>query len=80
MRPLIAKLDAQGDNSVLGKPGTPSEQVVFAMDDENLSVNTQKQAGGQRQFGFERVYNPASTTQEDVFSEVAPLLTSLLDG
>ena len=79
VRPLIASLDSQGDKDSLGKAGTPSEQVVFVADEENISVNTPKPSGGQRGFEFERVFNPQAT-QENIFSDVAPLLTSLLDG
>ena len=83
VRKLIAAIDSGGDQESLGKPGTPSERVVIAENDqETITVMPSKPIGGQVQkksFEFERVYSP-NNTQEDVFKDVAPLLTSLLDG
>ena len=81
MRPLLAELDSGGDIDLLGLPGTPAEEVVQPMDDETLSVTVPNQSGGlkTKMFEYERVYNPTDT-QAQVFDDVAPLLTSLLDG
>ncbi|XP_048577645.1 kinesin-like protein KIF25 isoform X2 [Nematostella vectensis] len=81
LRPLIGVIDAHGDGNI-GQAGTPSEQVVHAIDEETLSVVPNKPGGGASQpkiYEFERVYNE-ETDQKAVFSDVAPLLTSLLDG
>lgn len=63
----------------LGRPGTASEQVVHALDDENISVNSSKPASVPKAFEFEHVYFPGDA-QELIFEEVQPLITSLLDG
>lgn len=52
------------------------------LDEEKLMVRPTKPVGGQMQrkeFEFERVYSP-DTDQQSLFEDVAPLLTSLLDG
>ena len=62
--------------------GTPSEKVVELLDEEKILVKPSKPIGGQlqkKEFEFERVYGP-ETDQESLFDDVAPLLTSLLDG
>ena len=82
MRPLIAALDSGGVKKDLGKAGTAFEQVVNVIDDENVSVLPNKAMAGSIQkkiFEFERVYEQ-SASQEFVFEDVSPLLTSLLDG
>jgi len=82
VRPMLAELDSGGDPDLLGLPGTPSEEVVVAQDDENVSVSATIKDGSAtkaKAFEFERVYNPADS-QNNVFDDVAPLLTSLLDG
>ncbi|KFV72149.1 Kinesin-like KIF25, partial [Struthio camelus australis] len=58
-----------------------SEKVAYAADDETVLVkcNRPGHASINRTFQFERVYN-ASESQDTVFADVAPLLTSLLDG
>ena len=82
MRPLIAAIDSAGVNRDLGKAGTASEQVVNVIDDETISVLPNKAISGpiqRKQFEFERVYDQ-DASQEFVFEDFAPLLTSLLDG
>lgn len=82
LRPLISRLDSPGDEESLGREGTPSERVVALLDEEKLMVRPTKPVGGQMQrkeFEFERVYSP-DTDQQSLFEDVAPLLTSLLDG
>lgn len=82
LRPLISRLDSPGDEDSLGREGTPSERVVDLLDEEKLMVRPTKPVGGQMQrkeFEFERVYSP-DTDQQSLFDDVAPLLTSLLDG
>nr|XP_057912827.1 kinesin-like protein KIF25 isoform X2 [Doryrhamphus excisus] len=57
------------------------EQIVHAISDETVVVNCMK-AGvpvQSKMFEFERVHGPEDS-QETVFEEVKPLLTSLLDG
>ncbi|XP_028414826.1 kinesin-like protein KIF25 [Dendronephthya gigantea] len=82
VRPLIAALDSGGVSKDLGKAGTAFEQVVNVVDDETVSVRPNKAMSGSIQkkiFEFERVY-AQDATQEFVFEDVSPLLTSLLDG
>ena len=82
MRPLIAALDSGGVSKDLGKAGTVCEQVVNVIDDETVSVLPNKAMSGTIQkkiFEFERVYEQ-NATQEFVFEDFSPLLTSLLDG
>ena len=70
------------DEDSLGMSGTPSEKVVEVLDEEKIQVKPSKPIGGQMQkkdFEFERVYGP-ETDQHSLFDDVAPLLTSLLDG
>lgn len=81
LRPLISRLDSPGDEDSLGLAGTPSERVVDRLDDEKLMVRPAKPVGGQMQrkeYEFERVYTDID--QKSLFDDVAPLLTSLLDG
>ncbi|KAM9797823.1 kinesin-like protein KIF25 [Neosynchiropus ocellatus] len=59
-----------------------SEEVIHAVGNDTLLVNSPKTgpSGGQtKMFEFERVHGPEDS-QEAVFEEVRPLLTSLLDG
>ena len=82
LRPLISRLDSPGDEDALGQAGTPSEKVVTIADEEKLLVTPSKPVGAQMQrkeYEFERVYSP-DTDQKTLFTDVAPLLTSLLDG
>ncbi|XP_038059774.1 kinesin-like protein KIF25 isoform X2 [Patiria miniata] len=62
-------------------PGIMTDQVVHIIDDENLAVKYNKPGIGasNKMFEFEHVYGPLDN-QFDVFEEVQPLLTSLLDG
>ncbi|XP_042565825.1 kinesin-like protein KIF25 [Clupea harengus] len=68
----------------LGSPpaaGSTLDEVVQAVDDDSVLVNCAK-PGSQiltKMFEFERVHGPGDS-QEAVFEEVRPLLTSLLDG
>lgn len=66
-------------SSELGLPGTSSEQVIHAVDDENVSVTTSKPMSIPKTFEYEHVYFPGDD-QEIIFEEVRPLITSLLDG
>ncbi|XP_053737445.1 kinesin-like protein KIF25 [Synchiropus splendidus] len=58
-----------------------SEEVIHAVSDDTLLVNPLKAGplGQTKLFEFERVHGP-DDSQELVFEEVRPLLTSLLDG
>ena len=79
---MLSELDSGGDPDLLGLPGTPSEEVVMSQDDENVSVSATIKDGSAtkaKMFEFERVYSPTDS-QDNVFEDVAPLLTSLLDG
>uniref|UniRef100_A0A8C4F2Z9 Kinesin motor domain-containing protein n=1 Tax=Dicentrarchus labrax TaxID=13489 RepID=A0A8C4F2Z9_DICLA len=55
-----------------------SEEVVSAISDDTVMVNCIKM-GHNKMFEFERVHGPEDS-QDAVFEEVRPLLTSLLDG
>ncbi|XP_013413540.1 kinesin-like protein KIF25 [Lingula anatina] len=76
IRPLMEFDVGNQDVSTLGRPGSLSEVVTHVMDDENVVVKTSKHS---KVYEFERVYSPQES-QEAVFEEVQPMLTSLLDG
>ncbi|XP_074661381.1 kinesin-like protein KIF25 [Tubulanus polymorphus] len=76
LRPLLDFDSAGQDHDTVGMQGTPSEEIVNPIDEELLVVNTSKQT---KVFEFDRVLG-MSTTQMDVFKDVQPLITSLLDG
>ncbi|XP_071955799.1 kinesin-like protein KIF25 isoform X2 [Antedon mediterranea] len=80
-RPLLEFDTGKHDVSSLGDVGTPSEEVITVINDENLIVKAIKswQSTTPKNFEFERVYSPVDD-QSNVFEEVQPLLTSLLDG
>ncbi|XP_029903291.1 kinesin-like protein KIF25 [Myripristis murdjan] len=58
-----------------------SEEVVYAVSDDTVLVNCMKTGipVQNKMFEFERVHGPEDS-QDAVFEEVKPLLTSLLDG
>ncbi|XP_018590623.2 kinesin-like protein KIF25 [Scleropages formosus] len=58
-----------------------SEQVIRAISDDTILVNSSKAGSStvNKMFDFDRVHGPEDT-QDAVFEEVRPLLTSLLDG
>ncbi|KAM7395365.1 hypothetical protein PAMA_006907 [Pampus argenteus] len=58
-----------------------SEEVVYAISDDTVMVNCIKTGTPvqNKMFEFERVHGPEDS-QQAVFDEVKPLLTSLLDG
>ncbi|XP_061609761.1 kinesin-like protein KIF25 isoform X2 [Phyllopteryx taeniolatus] len=67
--------------STTGSGPAPSEQVIHAVSDDTVRVNCMKAGvpAQNKMFEFERVHGPEDS-QEAVFEEVKPLLTSLLDG
>lgn len=80
VRPLLSKLDSHGDFAV---DVTQLKSVVHVVDEENVlfhqtNYNNSSQKKS-KPFEYERVYKP-SDDQDIVFKDVAPLLTSLLDG
>ncbi|XP_068433497.1 kinesin-like protein KIF25 [Clinocottus analis] len=79
VRPLLPFDHAQSSTS--GSRPTPSEEVVSAISDDTVMVNCIKTGVPQqnKMFEFERVHG-AEDSQEAVFQEVKPLLTSLMDG
>ena len=83
MRPLLPSLDSNNDPNILGIPGTQSEQIIEAIDDESVSFKQINNPGSStcktRTFEYERVFG-TKDQQGSVFTDVAPLLTSLLDG
>ncbi|XP_022291118.2 kinesin-like protein KIF25 isoform X2 [Crassostrea virginica] len=76
IRPLMEFDCGNEDSSALGKPGTRSEVVVHFVDDENVCCQTAKH---NKVFEYERVFDPTAS-QNEMFDEVQPMLTSLLDG
>lgn len=76
VRPLMDFDRGQEDMSSMGRPGSKSEIVVHFVDDENVCVRTAKH---NKVFEYERVYDMVES-QNGVFDEVQPMLTSLLDG
>ena len=83
VRPLLAELDSYGEIHLLGLPGTNSERIIDVIDEENI-VFKQKANGlnssvKTKSFEFERVFREQDD-QKTVFHDIAPLLTSVLDG
>ncbi|XP_036406437.1 kinesin-like protein KIF25 [Megalops cyprinoides] len=80
VRPVLP-FDAGFGQSGSVSGSTLSEEVVHAVNDDTVVVNCSKAGNSpvNKMFEFERVHSPEDT-QEDVFEEVKPLLTSLLDG
>ncbi|NWI09530.1 KIF25 protein, partial [Crypturellus soui] len=81
IRPLLPFDTAAGHTVPQERQRNFSEKVAYAADDETILVkcNRPGHASINKTFQFERVYN-ASESQDTVFADVAPLLTSLLDG
>eukprot|EP00736_Rhodelphis_marinus_P004388 Rmarinus@m.15928 len=84
VRPTMAeigrKLRASGPSKRTRKPLKQKAGVVCSVGETEVQVETIR--GGstyKRSFLFDRVYGPM-TTQEDVFSDICPLLTSVVDG
>ncbi|KAM9339655.1 kinesin-like protein KIF25 [Symphorus nematophorus] len=68
-------------SSISGSGPASSEEVISAISDDTVMVNCIKTGMPvhNRMFEFERVHGPEDS-QNAVFEEVKPLLTSLLDG
>ncbi|NXM04066.1 KIF25 protein, partial [Tyrannus savana] len=81
IRPLLPFDDAAGHSISQDRQRNFSEKVAYAADDETVLVKCSRpgHASINKTFQFERVYND-SESQDAVFADVAPLLTSLLDG
>ncbi|NXP13685.1 KIF25 protein, partial [Thinocorus orbignyianus] len=81
IRPLLPFDTAAGHPVPQDRQRNISEKVAYAADDETVLVkcNRPGHASINKTFQFERVYS-ASESQDIVFADVAPLLTSLLDG
>ncbi|NXK89450.1 KIF25 protein, partial [Formicarius rufipectus] len=81
IRPLLPFDDAAGQSISQDRQRNFSEKVAYASDDETVLVKCSRpgHASINKIFQFERVYND-SESQDAVFADVAPLLTSLLDG
>ncbi|KAL0967810.1 hypothetical protein UPYG_G00257390 [Umbra pygmaea] len=79
VRPVLPFDVGQGSTLALG-PST-TEEVVQAVNDDTVVVNCARMGnpGLNKMFEFERVHGPEDS-QDAVFEEVKPLLTSLLDG
>ncbi|XP_042651801.1 kinesin-like protein KIF25 isoform X2 [Tyto alba] len=81
IRPLLPFDTAAGHLISQDRQRNFSEKTAYAADDETVLVKCSRpgHASVTKTFQFERVYN-ASESQDTVFADVAPLLTSLLDG
>ncbi|KAM9435456.1 kinesin-like protein KIF25 [Clarias gariepinus] len=79
VRPILPFDHSQGSLSSNGPSSL--EVVVQAVSDDSVVVNCAKPGSPQvnKMFEFERVHAPEDS-QDTVFEEVKPLLTSLLDG
>ncbi|KAJ8009706.1 hypothetical protein DPEC_G00094330 [Dallia pectoralis] len=79
LRPVLPFDVGQGSTLSIG-PLIP-EEVVQAVNDDTVVVNCTRlgNPGLNKMFEFERVHGPKDS-QDAVFEEVKPLLTSLLDG
>ncbi|XP_071506811.1 kinesin-like protein KIF25 [Diadema antillarum] len=82
VRPVLDyDLEHVGSNTLSNRQGDTAEEVVYVVDEESMGVICSRPGHPQinRTFEFERVYSQTED-QDDVFSEVKPLLTSLIDG
>nr|XP_056709733.1 kinesin-like protein KIF25 [Euleptes europaea] len=81
IRPLLPFDTAPGELEFEDRHRSVSEKVVCAADDETVLVKCNRPGHAliNKTWQFERVYS-AAETQETVFADVSPLLTSLLDG
>ncbi|XP_070705908.1 kinesin-like protein KIF25 [Pempheris klunzingeri] len=79
VRPVLHFDHVQSSTS--GSGPASSEEVVSAISDDTVMVNCIKTGAPvqSKMFEFERVHGPEDS-QDAVFEEVKPLLTSLLDG
>ncbi|XP_066479025.1 kinesin-like protein KIF25 [Tiliqua scincoides] len=79
VRPLLSFDTASGESG--SEERNSSEKVVCAVDDETIFVKCSRPGHAliNKKFQYERVYS-AAESQETVFADVSPLLTSLLDG
>ncbi|XP_042843478.1 kinesin-like protein KIF25 [Panthera tigris] len=79
IRPLLP-FDEEPEDPASQNSSVPAE-VVHAVDDETVLVKCDRAAHPpiNNTYSFERVYGPAES-QQAVFGDVRPLLTSLLDG
>ncbi|XP_004935583.3 kinesin-like protein KIF25 isoform X1 [Gallus gallus] len=81
IRPSLPFDHAAGHSVSQERHRNSLENVAYAIDDETVLVKCSRpgHAPINKTFQFERVYN-ATESQDTVFADVAPLLTSLLDG
>ncbi|XP_077203641.1 kinesin-like protein KIF25 isoform X2 [Paroedura picta] len=81
IRPLLPLDTAPGELVLEDRHRSLSEKVVCAADEETVLIKCSRPGHAliNKILQFERVYSPAET-QETVFADVSPLLTSLLDG
>ncbi|XP_058436895.1 kinesin-like protein KIF25 isoform X2 [Marmota monax] len=79
IRPLLP-FDSEW-NSSAPHSSSISREVAHALDDETILVKCHRPGHPKinKTYNFERVYGPAES-QEAVFADVCPLLTSFLDG
>ncbi|XP_018550041.1 kinesin-like protein KIF25 [Lates calcarifer] len=79
VRPVLPFDHIQSSSS--GSGPASSEEVVYAISDDTVMVNCLKTGMPvqNKMFEYERVHGPEDS-QDAVFEEVKPLLTSLLDG
>ncbi|XP_005304001.2 kinesin-like protein KIF25 isoform X3 [Chrysemys picta bellii] len=81
IRPLLPFDTASGHSVSQDRHRKLSEKVAHATDDETVLVKCNRPGHTliNKTFQFDRVYSVAES-QDTVFADVAPLLTSLLDG
>ncbi|OXB65394.1 hypothetical protein ASZ78_017124 [Callipepla squamata] len=81
IRPSLPFDHAAGHSVSQDRQRNSLENVAYAIDDETVLVKCSRpgHAPINKTFQFERVYS-ATESQDTVFADVAPLLTSLLDG
>ncbi|NWR69873.1 KIF25 protein, partial [Centropus unirufus] len=81
IRPLLPFDTDAGHSKSEDRQRNFSEKVAYAADDETVLMKCSRpgHASINKTFQFERVYNTLES-QDIVFVDVAPLLTSLLDG
>ncbi|KAJ8027509.1 Kinesin-like protein KIF25 [Holothuria leucospilota] len=80
-RPILSFDGGSDHGELIHRPSCSREEVISVIDDETLSIKCDRPGAptSTKSFEFERVFGP-NDSQSDVFSDIKPLLTSLLDG
>ncbi|PIK33248.1 putative kinesin-like protein KIF25 [Apostichopus japonicus] len=80
-RPVLAFDDILQQTESVRRSNISVDEVVNTLDDETICIKCDRHGGTtqSKTFEFDRVFGQTDL-QDDVFSDIKPLLTSLLDG